>query len=227
MTEAAVRYQLEGDIASIHFDDGKANVLTAASLAALCEAFDKAEQQSRCVAWTGRPGRFCAGFDLDVVSAGGPAALDLLKAGAELAARLYSFPVPVVIGCSGHALGMGAIYLMAADLRLAAQGSFKIGLPEVKIGMTMPGFGIELAQARLSPTHLQRAVACAEIFNPPGARAAGVVDRLVPAEEFEQQVFAEASAYAALSPVAHRATKLALRADSIVRLRTSLDNFTL
>ena len=78
MTEAAVRYQLEGDIASIHFDDGKANVLTAASLAALCEAFDKAEQQSRCVAWTGRPGRFCAGFDLDVVSAGGPAALALL-----------------------------------------------------------------------------------------------------------------------------------------------------
>ena len=116
---------------------------------------------------------------------------------------------------------------MAADLRLAAQGSFKIGLPEVKIGMTMPGFGIELAQARLSPTHLQRAVACAEIFNPDGALAAGFVDRLVPAEEFEQQVFAEASAYAALSPVAHRATKLALRADSIVRLRTSLDNFTL
>jgi len=226
MTDS-VTYQLEGDVAFIQFDDSKANVITPDVVGSLCEAFDRAEQESSCVVWTGRPGRFCAGFDLGVLSARGPVALDMLKSGAELASRLYSFPIPVVIGCSGHALGMGAIYLLAADVRVAVQGEFKIGLPEVAMGMTMPGFGIELSQARLARTHLSRAVCGAEIFDPEGAAEAGFVDILVPTEQFQERLLATALGLTALNRVAYHETKLALRADSMARLRTSLDDFEL
>jgi len=225
--ESVVGYELVGDIAHIQFDDGKANVITPQSLAALVQAFERAEHESRCVLWTGRPGRFCAGFDLGVISAGGAPAVDLLNSGAELAARLYSFEVPVLIGCSGHAMGMGAIYLLAADVRLAARGAFKIGLPEVALGMTMPAFGIELTQERLAPTHLTRAVACAEIFDPDGALAAGFVDRLVDPEQLHEQSLAMAAALAGLNSVAHRETKAALRRESLQRLRAGLGEFSI
>lgn len=227
MTNSAVQYQLRGDVACIQLDDGKANVITPDSLAALCEAFDRAEQESSCVTWTGRPGRFCAGFDLKVISAGGQAALDLLTQGAELAIRLYSFPIPVVIGCSGHALGMGALYLMAGDVRLGLEGAFKIGLPEVTMGMTMPAFGIELSQQRLATTHLNRAVSCSEIFDPQGAVAAGFFDSVADPEQFEAQLHATAESLTALNQVAHHETKLAMRRDSLERLTASLGELRL
>jgi len=222
--DSAVDYQLKDDVALIQLDDGKANVITQDSLPALWEAFDRAEKESRCVVWTGRPGRFCAGFDLKVIQAGGQPAIDLLTRGAELAVRLYSFPIPVVIGCSGHALGMGAIYLMAADVRLGVMGAFKIGLPEVAMGMTMPAFGLELAQQRLSKTHLNRAVCCAEIFDPAGALAAGFLDTLTEAEALEDQLLATASGLCSLDGVAHHETKLAMRRSALERLKASVSD---
>ena len=223
VTNAAVKYELQGDVALIQFDDGKANVMTRNALAALGDALDRAEKESRCVIWTGRPGRFCAGFDLKVLAGRDQQAVDLLLEGAQLAIRLYSFPVPVVIGCSGHALGMGAIYLMTGDVRLGLQGEFKIGLPEVTMGMTMPAFGIELTEQRLAKAYLNRAVCCAEIFDPQGAAAAGFVDALASPEQFQQQLLATAQGLVALDRVAHHETKLAMRRESLQRLTASLD----
>ncbi len=227
MTNSAVEYQLQGDVACIKFDDGKANVVTRDSVAALGEAFDRAEQESSCVVWTGRPGRFCAGFDLKVISAGGQAALDLLTQGAELAVRLVGFPIPVVIGCSGHALGMGALYLMTGDVRLGVEGAFKIGLPEVTMGMAMPAFGIELSQQRLATTHLSRAVCCAEIFDPQGAAAAGFLDSVVEPLQFQAQLLATAQSLTGLNQAAHHETKLAMRRESLHRLTASLSELKL
>jgi enoyl-CoA hydratase len=222
LTDSVVQYSQQDGIATITFDDGKANVITTQSLAQLSAAFDRAEQEARCVIWMGRDGRFCAGFDLKVFAAGGDTALALLRGGAELAIRLYSFPIPVVIGCSGHALGMGAIYLLTADLRVGVDGAFKIGLPEVTIGMTMPGFGRVLSTARLSPTHRERAVCCAEIFAPDAALAAGFIDRLVDVGSLKESLVASGQTLLTLDATAHKQTKLALRSKTLGDLRDSL-----
>ena len=54
-----------------------------------------------------------------------------------------------------------AIVLMAADVRIGADGPFKVGLPEVEIGMPMPLFAVEFARDRLSKRHFLSAVALA------------------------------------------------------------------
>ena len=227
MNHSSVEYQLQGEVAWVQFDDGKANVITPDALAALWEAFDRAEQESSCVVWSGRPGRFCAGFDLKVLAARDQAAVDLLTRGAELASRLYSFPVPVVIGCSGHALGMGALYLLAADLRLGVEGAFKIGLPEVTMGMTMPAFGRELSEQRLARTYLNRAVCCAEIFDPRGATEAGFLDLLAEPDVFVDRLLTAGQGLVALDRTAHHETKMAMRRESLDRLNASLEGLTL
>ena len=56
---------------------------------------------------TGREGIFSAGFDLAVLRAGTDEAIEMLRAGFELAERLLAFPTPVVVAVPGHAIAMG------------------------------------------------------------------------------------------------------------------------
>src|SRR5262245_16538636 len=127
-----VRYSLDDQVAVLHVDDGKANALSHQMLGAINAQLDQAQANgARAVVIVGRPGRFCAGFDLETMRAGPGEARDLLRVGAELALRLYLFPAPVVLAVTGHALAMGAILLMASDVRVGASGDFKIGLNEV------------------------------------------------------------------------------------------------
>jgi enoyl-CoA hydratase len=82
-------------------------------LAELGTALDRAAADRAVVVLPGRAGVFSAGFDLPVLRGGGTAAADLLQAGFNLAARLLSFPTPVVVACPGHAIAMGAFLVLS------------------------------------------------------------------------------------------------------------------
>ncbi|MEO1406880.1 MAG: enoyl-CoA hydratase-related protein, partial [Pseudomonadota bacterium] len=58
---------IENDIAHIHLDDGKANALSFDMLDAIQGALDDAEANAKAIVFSGRAGRFCAGFDLSVM----------------------------------------------------------------------------------------------------------------------------------------------------------------
>lgn len=225
MSTGPVQYSLDGNIARILFDDGKANALSHEALDALSDALERAESEASCVLWLGRPGRFSAGFDLSVMSQGRHAVTELVAKGAKLALRVYESPVPVVLGVTGHALAMGAILLMAADRRIAMAGDFKIGLNEVAIGMTLPNFGIEFAKARLHPAHLTRSVANAWIYRPDEAVEAGYVDQVVDPGELEAQAESVAEELAGLNRAAYEATKKALNGDTMERVRSAIHAF--
>lgn len=223
MADRIVQYSLEeGQVAALRWDDGGANVVSMAFVAEMADHLDRAAREAKAVALIGRPGRFCAGFDLSVMGQGGRAVVDLVLGGARLALRLYGHPTPVVAGCTGHAIAMGAVLLLACDARIGAAGGFKIGLNEVAIGMTFPPFGVAFAEERLARTHLQRAVAGAEIFAPDGAVAAGFLDRCVDAAALEAETLAEARRWAALDAKAYVGTKQRVRGAFIERVEAGL-----
>ena len=220
----SVRYELRDTVALLRVDDGKANAFSFALIDALHAGLDRAEKEARALVCLGREERFSGGFDLGVMRAGDAGAVGRLVAGGgRLALRLYEFPLPVVIACTGHALAMGAVALLAADLRLGARGAYKIGLNEVAIGLTLPPFATELARERLSPRHLQRATALAEVYDPEGAVEAGFLDRTLPVAELEAASLAEAARLAELHPDAHRHTKRRQRGPALETIRRSLE----
>ena len=220
----AVRFELHDDVAVLHVDDGKANAFSFALIDALHAALDRAEKDAKAVAWIGRAERFSGGFDLGVMRGGDIGAVGkLVGAGGRLALRLYESPLPIVIGCTGHALAMGAVALLAADLRVGPLGDFKIGLNEVAIGLTLPTFATELARERLSPRHLQRAAVLAEVYDGPGAVEAGFLDLVAPAERVESVAIEAAVRLSALHLGAHHATKRRVRRAAVERLHKSLD----
>ena len=217
-----IEYSRTGSVAVLDLDDGKANALSHAFIGAMNEGLDRAESEAKAVVLVGRPGRFSAGFDLKEFQKGPDQIRALLTAGAELLTRLFAFPQPVVAACTGHAIAAGAMLLMTADSRVAAQGDFKIGLNEAAIGMVIPPFGMILSQHRLAATHLQAAVIQARMYGPDGARDAGFVDEVVEPERVRDRGIEIARGLVQLSMQAYAGNKLKLREDTIARLEASI-----
>jgi enoyl-CoA hydratase len=216
-------YKLDGAVATIQMDDGKVNVVSPAMIKSIGLALDRARTDQAAVVLTGRAGTFSAGFDRNVLLGGSEAAVEMLVGGFKLTERILSFPRPVVVACTGHALAMGAFLALAADYRLGARGPFKIGANEVAIGLTMPRFPTELCKLRLAPTYLQRSVLNAEIYDPETAVAAGFLDRVVSSEELVATAQQVAGELAKLPAHAFAQTKLRLREDALVRLRKATE----
>jgi enoyl-CoA hydratase len=221
--DALVSYDVDGSIATISMDDGKVNVLSFRMLEELNAALDRAESDRAIVVLRGREGVFSAGFDLAVLRAGGPDAATMLRSGFELAYRVLSFPTPVVISCTGHAIAMGVFLLLSGDYRVGVAGaSHKITANEVAIGMTLPHSAIEICRQRLNPAHFNRAVILAEIFSPDAAVGAGFLDTVVPGADMPAAARAAAELLATLDPGAHTATKLRARHATLSNLRAAI-----
>jgi enoyl-CoA hydratase len=218
-----VTYELRDAIATITMDDGKVNALSIDMLSEISDALDRARADRAVVVLTGRTGVFSAGFDMRVLGAADAAAFEMLRVGFRLSERILSFPAPVVMACTGHALAMGAFLLLSADYRLGVSGAHKIGANEVAIGLTMPFFGVEICRQRLTPSHFHRAVINAEIFSPEDAVAAGFFDRIVPAADLADIGRSVAAGLAKLDIDVHTATKLRARDQTLKAIHAAIE----
>jgi enoyl-CoA hydratase len=222
MTEP-VTYERTGPVAKITMDDGKVNVMSPTMLKGLHTAFDRAQRDEAVVILTGRDKVFSAGFDLNVFARGvSEEVYEMMRLGADLALRVLSFPLPVVAACSGHALPMGAFLLLGSDVRIGADGPFRIGLNEVAIKLTVPYFAIELTRHRLTPAYFNRVVT-GETLAPREAAIAGYLDRAVDPDKLQTTAHEIASALSQVDLDAHAATKERLRKAAIEAIRNAID----
>ena len=208
--------ELTGDVALITMDDGKKNANTPQAIAVLNTAFDGAESDAKAVVLAGRPGSFCAGFDLSIMPGGDLDAIrDLAKAAGEFAVRLWSFPKPLVAACTGHTFTIGAIWLCSCDSRIGDRGPFKIGMTETKMGMTFTPWALEPLSHRLSKQHWIPSIVQARVHDPDGALEAGFLDEVVDDGQAVDRAMAIATELAQLPAQAYAANKLMTRAESI------------
>lgn len=222
MTKSHVHYEERGRVAVIRLDDGKVNALSPDLITALTETLEHARARARAIALFGRPDRFSAGFDLRVMMSSPEAMRDLVRAGCELLMRVYEYPLPVVMGCTGHALAAGVLLLATGDVRIGVRGDFKLGLNELAKSMPVPIFAQELARDRLDPRALVAATLGATVYEPEDALGVGWLDRLVDADELEEHVIETARAMVPLSGNAFAVTKRTLRRRTIEYVRATL-----
>lgn len=215
-----VGFALNDGIATLTMDDGKVNALSPTMTAELLAAFDRAEREAaRAVVLTGRPARFSAGFDLRVERAGWP---EMMIGGARVALRMLTFPRPVVVASTGHAIAMGAFLLLAGDHRIGVSGEPQIALNEVAIGLTMPAFGVALARHRLAAPWFDRCTITSAVLGPDDAVRAGFLDELVDPADLAAVASQRAHGLAELDPDAHLQTKLRVRADVIAGVQQGI-----
>ena len=217
-------YEKIEEISLIRLDDGKANAMGPEMIKELNEAIDKAEEESRALLITGRPGLLSGGFDLTIIRSGDNDAIrSMVKSGAKLLMRIYGFPKPIVMATSGHGVALGGFLLLAADYRFGASGDFKIGLNEVAIGMTLPPFALMLAKARIANQFLTNSAINANMFNPETAKLAGFLDEVSKPSELLSNSIDKTKELATLDLSAFKQTKNDFRSADIQRILANLE----
>ena len=192
-------------------------------IAAIHAALDRAEAEAHAVVLAGRPGRFCAGFDLRVLTAGREVAAPLVRAGGSLFMRLYGLRLPVIAACTGHALAGGALLLLVSDARIGATGDFKLGLNEVAIGIPLPILVRRLAEDRLDTRRRVEAMLLARVYDPAAARDVGYLDEVVSEPELLGRALERARELSRLPPRAFATSKDSLRRPTIDEITAALD----
>lgn len=222
MTDGPVQYNLHEGIATIRIDDGKRNALSPDVLRAIYAAFDRAEADKAAVVITGRDDVFSAGFDLKVMQRGGTTAINMLRLGYGLTARVMRYPYPVVAACNGHVLAMGVFLMLSCDYTFGTRGDFKISANEVAIGMLLPRAAAMTLENRLTPAAYQRAVTLSEYFDVESAKQAGFFDETVHSDDLLTQALAQARELLKLNLRAHAASKRRIRKKLVRRIRRSI-----
>lgn len=200
-------YHLSDGVATLRMDDGKGNAWGFGMMEAIDAALDQALVDQAVVVLAGRPGLFSGGMDLAVYHRGGGQVTRMMQAGAELLLRLLKFPRPVMAAVAGHAVGMGAVCLLACDVRLAVADGALIQTNEVQMGAPMPYTALALGRARLASPHVSLSMLSATAYSSSQAMAAGYLDAIVPVADFDAGVLARAQALTKLEAKAFAETK--------------------
>lgn len=212
------------NIAIVRLDDGKVNVFSKAMAKRLQSCFDQIGDDAGAVVVMGRPGIFSAGFDLKTIQSGDRAAIsDMVSSTVRMAMDVLCFPRPVVGVATGHCVAMGALFLMTMDYRIAARGNYRIGLNEVRDGLQLPVFAVELPRFRLRPTTLIANTLHSTLHDADSAVTAGFLEEAVEADALWQTAMARAKQLAALPNPAYRQSKLHLVGALRERILQSLD----
>jgi enoyl-CoA hydratase len=200
-------YRFDEGVAHLSLDDGKVNALGTASLSSLNEQLDHAEKDAAsAVVLSGRQGVFCAGFNLaEIRDPDGATALR--RQFIDLVLRIFESDMPVVMACSGHAMGAGAGLLVAADRRIGLDGAFKLGFNEASVGVTISQATVELARYRM-PMPWFESIISGTTFPPQQAVPAGLLDEVVQDQELLlAEAFRIARELGAVAPAVFKAMK--------------------
>ena len=221
-----MNYEVDNNIATLTFDDGKANVVGQQFLDDINAKLDQAEsEQVAAVILRGRDGMFSAGFDLGEFQKGQKEGMAMVSRGFKLLVRLYSFPLPLVAACTGHGIAMGAFIIMACDSRIGLRGDYKMSLPETRIGMDLHPLLVELTSTRISKQHITRVALQSEVYNPDSAVTAGFTDEAVDADQFSARTMEVAQQLAKLPQKQYAANKLSIRAKALKAMSDSIEGF--
>src|SRR3954447_24217530 len=139
-----VTFSADGAVGTITLDNPPANSYDIATVRELADAIGSANGADgvRVVVLRSASEKFfSAGADVKRFLANDPDAnMDMVRLAHEALAGIARSPKLFVAWIAGHALGGGLEMALACDLRYAAGGSFRLGTPEVTLGL-LPGNG--------------------------------------------------------------------------------------
>jgi enoyl-CoA hydratase len=209
-------------LAIIRIDDGRVNAFTQPLLRSLSDALDIVLAQDKAVLGLGNQRCLSAGFDLAAMRSDVDTRKALVVAGLEVALKVFESPIPVVIGCTGHAIAAGTLLLLGADHVVVGDRLVKIGFNEMTIGIELSPFVLELARHRILPSAYNQ-ILRGNLYGAEAAHAAGYVDAVVPSEDLHARSLEATNQRAALDPLSYGRTKEAMRSTTAAALRSALE----
>ena len=186
-----IRIDFDRGVAVICIDRPQArNALALRTMAELDEGLDEVRaRRARVVVIRGAGDKaFCAGGDLKALEhmPGDEAAAMARRMRATLD-RITQLAVPVIAGVNGDAFGGGAELAVACDFRIAAEHA-RIGFTQITLGL-MPAWGAsERLAALVGRGRALHLLLGGLVLRAGEALQAGLIEEVVPGEQFEARV---------------------------------------
>jgi enoyl-CoA hydratase len=167
-----------------------------------------ADASVRAVVVTGTGSSFSAGVDLFRIIKDGPAYgqrfLPVLDA---MLRDALTFPKPLVAAVNGHAIAGGCILAATCDRRIMADGSGRIGVPELVVGVPFPALPLQIMAARVPDAAFRDLVMSGRTVQVDEAIALGLVDEKCAADALLDRALAVAGQLASIPAEAFALTK--------------------
>lgn len=215
-----VQARVDDGIGNIVLDAPPLNILTRRMLAELRDHLESlaAQRSLRVVVVSATGKHFSAGAD---VAEHLPPECDALIAEfLDTVTALDAFPLPTVAAVRGRCLGAGFELIQAADLVVAGDGA-SLGQPEIVLGV-LPPAACALLPGITAPGIAAEIIFTGDAVSATDARRAGIVQRVVPDVDVEQEALGLAQRIARHSGAALRVAKRALRAGRAAARATAL-----
>lgn len=216
-----IELEHDGDVAVLRLAHGPVNALDSELCDAIAERFRSfVTDPVRAVVLTGSGRAFSAGADLRrLVTDGEPYARRFVPALDGLFRSVFELGKPVVAAVNGHAIAGGAVLAAAADVVLMADGNARIGLPELVVGVPLPRVAVEVVRYAVGDQVARKLITGAATHLPSDARAMGLVDDVLPADDLLPAALDRARTLADAIPADTFAfTKAQLRREALARM---------
>lgn len=208
-----IEHERRGEVALIRLAHGTASAMDLELCEALTAAVAEAETgAARAVVLTGTGRIFSAGVDLKRLLDEGQAYLDrFLPALDACFDAWWRCDKPVVVACNGHAIAGGCVLVACGDYRLMAEGSGRIGVPELRVGVPFPPQVLEILRSALPAERLREVVLLGETYPADEAFARGLVDEIEEPAKLLDRACAVAAQLGAVPPAAFALNKRQIR----------------
>ena len=206
-------------VAVLRMAHGKANAMDTEFCDALAERFAEHRQSpSPALVMIGSGRIFSAGVDLLRLRDGGaPYIRAFLAKLTSMFATVFSHPKPVVAAINGHAMAGGCLLACAADRRLMARDTVRIGVTELLVGVVFPPVAMEIMRHAVAPEHFEEAVLSGTTYLPAEAQERALVHAVVEPAVLLERALDAARTLATLSPAAFAFTKQQMRGPALER----------
>src|SRR6267143_1515754 len=194
--EQHITVDTEGGIGWIRFNrPEKMNAIGAVTRTQLAEAIKQAERDEavRVVVLTGSGRAFCSGADVTEMVGDGQMRTPedvgnvLRNEYMPMLTRLRTMPKPVIAAMNGPAVGIGASYALACDIRIAVPEAYLLEA-FINIGLAPDG-GVSWLLPRLAGTGVAYEMFfTGKPLSATDAHRLGVINRIVPQERLEEEV---------------------------------------
>jgi enoyl-CoA hydratase/carnithine racemase len=205
----AVRFDADG-IGTITLDNPPANSYDIEFMRELASAIAAANDSAARVVVVRSASEkfFSAGADVKRFLANDVEAnMEMIRLAHEALAGIARSPKLFVAYVAGHALGGGLEIALACDIRYAAQGSYRLGTPEVTLGLLPGNGGTQRLPRLIGVGPALELLLTGRQITPDEARQLGVVSRLFATEE---EFGGHIEKLTALPPLALREIKTAV-----------------
>ena len=136
---------------------------------------------------------FSAGADIKAFLANSTQAnMEMIRTAHQALEKMALSPKVFVAAINGHALGGGLEMALACDLRFAAEGNYRLGLPEVTLGLLPGNGGTQRLPRLLGANKALEMMLTGETVGPEEAQRLGLVNKVFPSDK----LFEETEAYA-------------------------------